>query len=437
MKNLAMAITFISISVIFAGCGGSSNAPGIGQGSVIAPQQCDITSQKQFVFDVMHDTYLWYDQVPTVDIADYNTVDETLDALRVAQDRFSYITTESANDNFFEEGTFEGFGFLALINSTQDAYLLGYVFNDAPSGRAGWKRTDRITAINGVSSANIIAGTGLNAALSGLNVGDTATFTIDTGDGIPADQILTKALVTMNTVLVSEVVNTGSQTVGYIALSSFIENTSGEFSTAVDTLAAGNITELVLDLRYNGGGRVSASRAVASYIGGTNVQGSIFSKTIHNDKYTASNSSSLFDSFSNALNLSKVYILSTASTCSASELVINSLSPFVEVVQIGGTTCGKPVGMYGKRFCNQIILPIEFQSVNANDQGDYFDGLAADCPASDDLTRGFADVQENMFSAAIYHMNNSQCQPSSSNKFNVNVDRQNAAENWIPQRQVN
>jgi len=109
------------------------------------------------------------------------------------------------------------------------------------------------------------------------------------------------------------------------------------------------------------------------------------------------------------------------------------------VVQIGATTCGKPVGMYGKSFCEQIILPIEFQSVNALDQGDYFDGLTADCNAFDDLNNSFADINEDMFNAAIYHMNNSQCRPTTlkNSGSKGNVSQTNKAINWYPQAQVN
>ena len=433
MKNSALNVFVI---ILFSGCGGSSNEAGVGQGIVAQPQSCDINSQKQFIFDVMHDTYLWFDQVPDVNIDNFNTVAATLDALRAPLDRFSFINTIEANENFFEQGTFEGFGFRPVINSTQDAYLIGYVFDSSPSGVAGWKRTDRITAINGVSSADIISGNGLSAALSGLQVGDSAIFTIGTASNEPIDQTLTKALVTMNTVLVSEVVQSNNRTIGYIALSSFIENTTDEFSVAIDTMSAANIEELVLDLRYNGGGRVNASRNVASYIGGDNTNGFNFNKTLHNIKYTDSNSSNPFQNFSNALGLNRVYVLTTASTCSASELVMNSLSPFVEVIQIGGTTCGKPVGMYGKEFCDQIILPIEFQSVNHNDEGDYFDGLFADCPSADDLIHAFADPQELMFSTAIFHMDNSSCPtPLTAEKFLAPL-AEVPDNSWLPQRQV-
>lgn len=436
MKNLSQLICFYFIVIFSIACGGNSNESGIGQGSVSTPQSCDITSQKQFIVDVMNDTYFWYDEVPEIDIADYPTIEETLDALRAPLDRFSYITTVESNDNFFEEGTFEGFGFRAVINDARNAYLIGYIFDDSPSGAAGWKRTDSITAINGVPSSEIIAGEGLSSALSGLTVGDTATFSIAEIDNSPTDQVLTKALVTMNTVLVSEVVELENQNIGYIALSSFIENTTAEFTAAIDQMNTGNVSELVLDLRYNGGGRVSASKNVASSIGGTLTSGFDYSRTIHNDKYSASNSSIPFDNPANALSLSRVYILTTSSSCSASELVINSLSPFVEVIQIGGTTCGKPVGMYGKEFCDKLILPIEFQSTNHLDEGDYFDGLIADCIEADDLTHGFADPQEGMFASAIYHMTNGTCLAVDSINSVKTTSLKEVSQNWLPHAQV-
>jgi len=436
MNRFISFCSSITILTLFVGCGGSSNSPGIGQGIVVPPQSCDTHSQKQFILDVMQDTYFWYDQIPSINIDDYQTINETLDALRAPLDRFSYITTQESNDNFFEEGTFEGFGFRSIINDARDAYIIGYVFSESPTGNAGWQRTDKITAINGVPSSDIIAGDGFNATLANLDVGDSAEFEVVSLDQSTIIHNLSKAVVTMNTVLTTQVVETTNQTIGYVALSNFIENTTEEFSAAVRTLVAADISELVLDLRYNGGGRVSASRNVASYIGGTNTNGFDFTRTIHNDKYTSSNSRNPFQIFSDTLSLNRVYILTSESTCSASELIINSLSPFIEVITIGGTTCGKPVGMYGKEFCDQIILPIEFQSVNHNDEGDYFDGLVADCSANDDLGHKFADIEESMFSEAIYHMNNSSCSPSSGSMKSLKIATTRSFEAWIPQTQV-
>ncbi|MDQ7049207.1 MAG: S41 family peptidase [Enterobacterales bacterium] len=408
-NHLTHWLPSVLLILVFTACGNSNTPPNIGEGVAIQPQSCDIDSQKQFIVDVMHDTYLWYEQVPAINISDYATLNETLDALRAPQDRFSYITTQVANSNFFNNGSYLGFGFLALPNTAEDAFIIGYIFDDSAAGRAGWQRTDIISAIDGVAVSDIIAAGGINTALGGLNDGDSATFDIAQLNGSMISQTLTKGIVNMNSVLVSQVVQTANQKIGYVAISNFLEQTAAEFHASVNQFAQANIDELVIDLRYNGGGRVYASRDVASYIGGSNTNGYNYSKTIHNNKYYLSNSSIPYTTFPDALNFSRVYVLTTDKTCSASELVINSLSPFVEVIQIGGTTCGKPVGMYGKNFCDKIILPIEFQSLNHFDQGDYFNGLTPSCLSNDDLTHAFADPAEGLFSVAINHMNGGVC----------------------------
>jgi len=408
---LAHYLLFALILLLFTACGNSNTLEknNVNEGSVNQPLSCDIDSQKQFVVDVMHDTYLWYDQVPAINIADYATLDETLNALRAPQDRFSYITTQVANNNFFNNGSYQGFGFLAVANPAQDAFIIGYIFDDSAAGRAGWQRTDIISAINGVAVNDIIAAGGINTALGGLNPGDSATFDIAPMNGNIVTQSLIKGTVNMNSVLVSQVVQTANQKIGYVAISNFLEQTPAEFHASVNQFAQANIDELVIDLRYNGGGRVYASRDVASYIGGSNTKGYSYSKTLHNDKYYLSNYAIPYANFPDALNFSRVYVLTTDKTCSASELVINSLAPLVEVIQIGGTTCGKPVGMYGKNFCDKIILPIEFQSVNHFDQGGYFSGLTPNCLSNDDLTHALADPAEGLFSVAITLMNGGVC----------------------------
>lgn len=381
------------------------------QGVIAAPLSCNAESEKQFVQSVMHDTYLWYQDVPSVDLSQFATAADLLDGLRVSPDRFSYIAPKLTHDAFFDQGTFEGFGFSSAISASNDSYIFRYVFDDSPAGAVGLQRSDRIIAVNGISAAQLIAGEGLSSFLSTFVLGDSVTFSIQSLAAVtPTDIDLVKRLVIMNTVLHAEVVNNSGLSIGYIAISNFIDNTSIEFANAIAQFNQTGINELVLDLRYNTGGRVAASNDVASSIGGGSVQTYNFTQVLHNDKYASSNAIIPFSNFDDVLSLSRVYVLTSASTCSASELVINSLSPLIEVILIGDTTCGKPIGMYGKEFCEKIILPIEFQTVNHFSEGEYFDGLVANCTQADDLDKLFADPQEAMFAHAIYHMNNNACQ---------------------------
>lgn len=401
--------TLLMISVW--GCG-DSEQPSIGQGAIIPPTVCTVDTEKQFVFAVMNDTYLYYNQVPSVSLNDYETAESLLEDLKVSPDRFSYITSAEANDNFFDEGTYIGFGFSSSPLSEEQTYVVNFVYNDSAAGQAGITRSDRILAINNISSQDMLNGTGLSAILADINDGESATFTVQSIGEAQRDLVLTKGLVTMNTVLNSTVVEHQGRTIGYAAISNFIENTSLDFTEVATTFNEASIDELVLDLRYNGGGRVSAARTVSSLIGGQATKDKDFAKYIHNDKYTSANSRILFNELSQAMNLTKVYVLTTDSTCSASELVMNSLSPFVEVISIGGATCGKPIGMYGKTFCEKIILPIEFETRNHFDEGEYFEGLTPTCEQEDRVNTAFADVQDPMFAHAIYHMDNAACDPN-------------------------
>jgi len=194
-----------------------------------------------------------------------------------------------------------------------------YVYENSPAGVVNLKRSDRITAINGIPSSNLISNNGLYPILAELELGSALTLSVLDQNGMIFEYTLEKSLVTMNTILTSEVVATRNQSIGYIAISSFINATSADFSAAVDQVAKEGIDELVFDLRYNLGGRLVSSRDVASLIGGRNTYGSDYAKTIHKDKYQGANSAFPFESFINALDLERVYVLTTESTCSASE----------------------------------------------------------------------------------------------------------------------
>jgi C-terminal processing protease CtpA/Prc len=379
-------------------------------GQVAEPTSCDFDSQQQFIYDVMTDTYLWYDEVPSVSLSNFSTLEATLDALKAPKDRFSYIASSDSHSNFFNDGTYEGYGIKLVANEAANAYEVAFVYEDSPAGSAGINRTDKITAFNGSTASELIDNAGLGPLLDDLALGDPLVLNITHNNDTRTEQTLRKALVTMNTILTAERIETeAQQSIGYIGISSFIDATSNDFSNAINEITASPIDELVLDLRYNGGGRLLSSRDVASYIGGEQTEDFNYSKTIHNDKYSDSNLSYPFKTFSNALGLSRVYVLTSAATCSASELLINSLSPFIDVVKIGTTSCGKPVGMYGAEFCNNIILPLQFSIANHYNEGDYFEGLVPDCLAEDDLGANFADTNEKMLSTAIYHMNNNVC----------------------------
>jgi NADPH:quinone reductase-like Zn-dependent oxidoreductase len=147
----------------------------------------------------------------------------------------------------------------------------------------------------------------------------------------------------------------------------------------------------------------------------------IFAKFIHNDKYSDYNFDERFQSLTESVGLDRVVVLTTSSTCSASELLINSLKPYIEVITIDSTTCGKPVGMYPQDFCDKVISAINFEVRNANNEGGYFDGISPRCKAIDNLTVDLGNEAEDMLNEALYYLQNGDCSPTEPMITNIKV----------------
>jgi C-terminal processing protease CtpA/Prc len=121
------------------------------------------------------------------------------------------------------------------------------------------------------------------------------------------------------------------------------------------------------------------------------------------------NKTTRFTNPEQALNLSRLVVITTRSSASASELVINTLRPYLPVVVIGNTTYGKPVGQYGFTFCDKVLAPVSFSIKNANNEGDYFDGIPPTCVAADDITHQLGDTAEGSFAEALTYLRTGAC----------------------------
>ncbi|HEX5791689.1 MAG TPA: S41 family peptidase, partial [Rheinheimera sp.] len=230
-------------------------------------------------------------------------------------------------------------------------------------------------------------------------------------DGTELSANFIKSEVTTNTVLHRSVSIQGGKRVGYLVFNTFIELSETELETAFAEFAADSIDELVLDLRYNGGGLIRVANQLSTQIAQNAVQGEIFVKYRYNDKNSAQNTTTLFalGAGHSVLNLPRVLVLTTEGSCSSSELVINSLAPFVDVVQIGSTTCGKPVGQQPAIIGDYVLFAINFQTVNALDQGDYFDGLPPNCPVTDAITGDWGVATDPLYAEALNYIASGSC----------------------------
>lgn len=317
-----------------------------------------------------------------------------------AIDRFSWIVDDYTVLEQELQGTSKSDGIdfrLSRITQNSDD-LVGYVRYILPNSDASTKsikRGDLFTGINGTKLTISNYQSLLSLDSYTLNMADLNNNTI-TPNGKSVS--LTKTILDENPVYINKVIVSGSHKIGYLMYNGFYANYDLQLNTAFAELKSQGITDLVLDLRYNGGGSVQTATYLASMITGQ-FKDQIFSKQKWNDKinaYFASEDSELLNNrFTdkigatsiNSLNLTKIYILTTDGTASASELVINGLKPYINVIQIGDKTVGKNVGSitlydsetFNKKDVNSshkyAMQPLVLKIVNASDFGEYTDGL--------------------------------------------------------------
>ncbi|MGI5309064.1 S41 family peptidase [Rheinheimera sp. WS51] len=383
-------------------------------GSSDSNNELEINAQ---VFKALQQDYLWYGDLPSsINAADYNSPQTMLAAVAAPQDRFSFIMTGQEYEDRFINATFFGYGFSAMRIDNDTALQVAYVYDAGSAAQNGLRRGDKIIEIEGVSVADWLKklDTGLVTEddIYGPNeAGVVRNFVWRKPNGEQLTSDFIKDQVSTNTVLHRSVVDDDSKRLGYLVFNAFIELSETELEAAFADFSAQGVNELILDLRYNGGGLIRVANQLSAQIAANKVTNKTFVKYQYNDKNWHKNTTTLFSlgAGQTTLNLDRVIILTTEASCSASELVINSLSPFIEVVQIGETTCGKPVGMMPDRIGNYVLMAINFQTVNALDQGDYFDGLNPNCYVSDSITGDWGATDDPLLAEAFYYVRHNQC----------------------------
>jgi len=379
------------------------------QGELVIPSAGYVGKRNELIYQAMTSTYLWYDHVPAINFQDYESADALINDLKYDDlDRWSYVVTQKEFYDFFQQGEYIGLG-IGLAFISLDEIALTYVYENSPAKVAGLKRGDIILEINGKTIFEILSRNIWDAVWGEDKEGVTVLLKIKTMEGDVFNHTLEKAVVNINAVVHHEIIQQNDVKIGYMVFNHFIGTAEAELNDVFSEFIAEDIRELVLDLRYNGGGLIYLAQLLASLIAGDFVDDEIFMNVVHNDQYQIWDYEYHFEKPSNVLNLNRLVVITQEGSCSASELLINSLKPFINVTTIGDSTCGKPVGMYGYDFLDLHISHIEFQITNADDAGSYFQGISPDCPAEDDLTRQFGDVEELSLKEALFYINNGMC----------------------------
>lgn len=441
MKPARTALSLLlSVSLVACGGGGSSSAPPTGGGGAPTPtptsSACSLSARQDFADQVLNEWYLFPDLLATVNRATVSNLDDYLDA-RVAparaanRDRFFTFATSIAEENaLINSGSSAGFGIRLSYDTANRRLFVVEAYEGAAGLAAGLDRGTEITAI-GTSAANLQSVSALFAsggaqavadALGPSTAGTTRVLRFTPAGGTSQERSVTKtdfALDPVSDRYGGLILNDGGKRVGYINLRTFIiADAANQLRSAFAQFAAQGVTELIIDFRYNGGGLIDVSDVFGDLLGRGRT-GQVWSRTVLRASKSAENETRLFQAEPNAIAPTKVAVITTGASASASELVTNSLIPYLgsNLALVGANSFGKPVGQFGFDLasCDLRVRAVVFQTVNASNQGEYYTGLAGvmpnTCRAGDDITRPLGDPREASIAAALDFLGGRACTP--------------------------
>ncbi|MEP6874695.1 MAG: S41 family peptidase [Burkholderiales bacterium] len=437
---------------VFNGSGGLVASSSVAQ-RCVAPRSGTsdvlgtLADEKSWVRSWIDETYLWYQDVQalnttTLNASNYATPEDYFDVLKSPllttsgkeKDHFHFIYDTPTWIALSQSGVSYGYGFeVALTQAPAPQYTprkaqVAYTNAGTPAATAGIARGAQILTVDGVDLVNGSDVVTLNAGLFPTVAGTHTFGVLDLGATTPRNVTLTAAALAPSTVQNVKTLPAPNQTVGYMQFNDHLATSEAQLVTAINQLKTSGITELMLDLRYNGGGYLDVASELAFMIAGpTPTSGMTFEREQFNDKnpfgLTAAQTITPFHSTAQgfslssgtalpSLNLSRVFVLVGAGTCSASEAIVNGLRGVgVQVNLIGATTCGKPYGFFPQDNCGTTYFSIQFQGVNQLGQGDYADGFVPTCAASDDFTHQLGDPAEGRLAAALTYRATGVCAP--------------------------
>lgn len=408
------------------------------------PSRDELTKDSIYLY--AQQTYYWNSGMPSY--ADFNprkysSNTAILTAIKAlpstgGKDKYSFIDDGTVASEL--GGVAGDFGFSVFFNDANDLRIK-YVYASSPAAVQGLKRGYRITKING-STAISTSDTNISYIVNAVfGTASSISLTVTKPDGTSQDVTLSKASYNINPVLYSHTYTVGPKKVGYIVFNSFTTNSATLLDAAFAQFANDGITELVVDLRYNGGGSVATSEAFTNLIAPASQNGKVMYTTywtqtmqnkaatiLQNQKFYAKGTDGVTRLYSyfdydyqptaaagnqevfakrGTLNtLNRVYFLVLNGTASASELLINNLKPVMDVKLIGKTTYGKPVGFFALHIDkNDLYIP-QFETKNQRNEGGYFSGMMVDKDIADDVTRDFGDPAERLLAQALNYSAN-------------------------------
>lgn len=408
-------------------------------GGAYPDRQGTLENELSFLRGWLNENYLWYREIPsTIRQSDYTKPVDYFNVLKTPlltpsgkpKDRYHFTYDTDRYDEMTIKGVDLGYGVAWSRVSGQTVprtWLATTVEPGSPAAVAGLRRGDMLVNVDGVDFINAggVADVAvINGALFPVKAGDTHQFVVRRGEALIAAS-MQSAKVASSPVSNTKVIETPTGKVGYLTFATHNGVSERQLMESFTTLKNASVTDLVLDVRYNGGGLLYIASELAYMIAGPEATaGKVFERSIHNDKIvphdpfvfrsTAYGFTAPLPAKPNtplpSLGLKRVTFLTTPGTCSASESIINSLRGIdVEVNLIGGETCGKPYAFTPVPNCGTTYFAIEFRGVNEKGFGDYADGFAPTCQVADDFSKEVGDPAEGMLAEALSYRASGTC----------------------------
>jgi len=426
---------------------------------VVLPTRAELTKDSIFLYS--KETYFWNDGIPTYELfkpRSYSTDQEVLDAIIKLPgtgkpvDKYSFLDDGAVSSSL--GGVSGDFGFSVFYNDddansstpTEDLRIK-YVSPGSPAATAGLKRGYQITTLNGRTGSALSTSLSANVSFVSTAVfgsGSTVSMTVKKPDGSNQSVTIARATYANNPILATKTFTVGSKKVGYIAYNSFTTNSRDALRAAIGKFQTDGASELIVDLRYNGGGSVATSDVFTNLIAPASVNGQVmyttyWTKTMQDGNAKILSNQPLLDAngklqtFTSGVNgkwatyadinykptfdagnvenfakegtadFKKIYFLVLSGTASASELLINNLKGVMpsEIKLIGRQTYGKPVGFFAINIDKLDLYVPQFETRNQKNFGGFYEGLVVDKSLADDVTKDFGDEKEALLAAAL------------------------------------
>jgi carboxyl-terminal processing protease len=464
-------LTLVLLAGLIAACGKKGNNSNGNNGDLTGPSKVGTTLQliQDSVYLYADEDYVWFNQLPSyakfqprsfTNPEDLTALTNELNALSqyainpATSQPYEYSTSDpgAAKYSFIDDGTETAalngvkgdFGFDVQYNLVNDLRV-EYVYAGSPAALAGVKRSDEITSINGSTSISYDAppygsgtSTNLHYVSNAIYNSSTITMNLTRTDGSTYTASLTAGNYNVNPVLKDTVLaDSTGHLVGYIVFNSFVSDAVADpvLNAAFANFATQGITDLVVDLRYNGGGYVSTAEHLDDLIVPAAKSGSLMYNTYYNSNLVGGKDPLLgnqwrsgppdynygqinFSVASNLVNFAKygtlavnrVFFIITGQTASASELTINNLRPEMDVEFVGTESYGKPVGFFDIDINKYIMYTPEFSVENSAGVGGYYQGFVPGSTgypgfnADDDLTKDWGDPTEGLLASVLQYV---------------------------------